>query len=721
MDVRSKLIDQYLPPDGAFALESLIATTYNVQWEFVEEDLLPVALGVRAPTSRMKAFRAELERRLSACYVSILYDPRSCDKLGRLSARVDAIPILGRKQHAKISLLLFSRPSGKPSTPPERRARLILGSANLTWPGFRENIEVVSALEFGGKQSAAPALLQAAVDLTRKIAASISSDQLRTQLEAFETFATELADAGGNGGTSVVLVDGGAVVTALRDAWAELAPGAQDAATPDVVTIVSPFWPEGDNPAAPVVELVRALGTPARLELVCSGDLSPDRSRVLPILPRRLPQRVKEDLDTAVAVRPARLSDQEGEPASEDEDDATEDLKLARPVAHTEQPRRALHAKIIAVRGRDGCAVYIGSSNCTRRGISTRGTAALNWEAGLVYRLGARETGFIDALLDFAGPPIEVSGDAEIDVVEPTRDPEMPVAAFLREVVANRTRLSIRFASGAERPADLQMYMADARDPRRRYLVFGGDGAAQEGEDVEIGIESCSQVDDDENVLPNEHVGVENLSATLRVKWDRYDVDYPVRFDDKATLPAVPGALALSEAELIRYFLTGRDPWADGMASPDGSGNTNSATPCVEEAVDTRRILSYFMRTFVDALPGIESAMMEGARSRPALHATLLGPTSPVALVERAVESIERGPGLSEPKKTPIAVAFQIAEILAAMARCRSTMPTQELREEFLVAIEHCRSILDNLWPQQKQLEPDAFKRYRRMIVGGGR
>jgi len=92
-----------------------------------------------------------------------------------------------------------------------------------------------------------------------------------------------------------------------------------------------------------------------------------------------------------------------------------------------------------------------------------------------------------------------------------------------------------------------------------------------------------------------------------------------------------------------------------------------------------------------------------------------------VALVERAVESIERGPGLSEPKKTPIAVAFQIAEILAAMARCRSTMPTQELREEFLVAIEHCRSILDNLWPQQKQLEPDAFKRYRRMIVGGGR
>jgi hypothetical protein len=60
MDIRSKLIDHYLPPDSSFSLESLVATTYNVQWEFIEEELLAMALGVRAPTSRMRAFRAEL-------------------------------------------------------------------------------------------------------------------------------------------------------------------------------------------------------------------------------------------------------------------------------------------------------------------------------------------------------------------------------------------------------------------------------------------------------------------------------------------------------------------------------------------------------------------------------------------------------------------------------------------------------------------------------------
>lgn len=720
MELRSKLIDQYLPPDGSFALESLIATTYKVQWEFLEEELLPIALGVRAPTSRMRAFRAELERRLSACDVSILYDPRGCDKLGRLSARVDAIPVLGRKQHTKVSLLLFSRRSGKDGDRPERCARLILGSANLTRPGFRENIEVVAALDFGGKRGASPTLLRAAVELIQQIAAPVTSDQLRAQIQAFEEFSADLQDAEGNRGETAILVDGRTVVPALQKAWADLAQGVREAEAPDLVTIVSPFWPEGDDSAVPVVNLVRALGTAARIELVCSGDLSPDRRRAVPILPPTLARRVKNDLGAAVAVRPAQLFEHEADDASEDDDDVTEESELARPLAQTERPRRALHAKIIVVRGRRGCAVYIGSSNCTRRGISTRAAAAPNWEAGLVYRLGPRETGFVDALLGFAGPPIEVPADGEIEVIAPTREPEEAVPIFLREVVARGTHLSLCFVPGVERPPDLQLYMADARDSSRRYQVFGGDADARAGQQVEVELESSPQVDDDGNVLPTVRVGVENVSATVRILWDTHDVDYPVRFDDKAALPTVPGARSLSEADLIEYFLTGRDPWAEDEISAGDGGNTGVAAPVVDAAVDTRRILSYFMRTFVDALPGIESAMMEGARSRPALRAALFGPTSPVALVERCVESLEHAPGPSDPEKTPVAVAFQVVEIMAAMARCRSVMLTKELPEEFSAAIGRCNSKLDRLRQRHAQLRGGAFERYRRAFVGGG-
>lgn len=64
MERTFRLIDYYLPPGEGFVLESLVATTYQVDFEFVEEDLLAVAFGVRSPISRLKAFRSELERKL---------------------------------------------------------------------------------------------------------------------------------------------------------------------------------------------------------------------------------------------------------------------------------------------------------------------------------------------------------------------------------------------------------------------------------------------------------------------------------------------------------------------------------------------------------------------------------------------------------------------------------------------------------------------------------
>ena len=64
MAANNRLIEYYLPPQEGFVLESLVATTYQVDFEFLEEDLLARALGVRAPISRMPAFRSELERRL---------------------------------------------------------------------------------------------------------------------------------------------------------------------------------------------------------------------------------------------------------------------------------------------------------------------------------------------------------------------------------------------------------------------------------------------------------------------------------------------------------------------------------------------------------------------------------------------------------------------------------------------------------------------------------
>ena len=109
MERSFRLIDYYLPPGEGFVLESLVATTYRVDFEFFEEELLAAALGVRSSVSRMRAFRSELERKLQKAEVSVLYDLGGCDRLARLSPRIDAIPVVARKLHSKISLLMWVR------------------------------------------------------------------------------------------------------------------------------------------------------------------------------------------------------------------------------------------------------------------------------------------------------------------------------------------------------------------------------------------------------------------------------------------------------------------------------------------------------------------------------------------------------------------------------------------------------------------------------------
>lgn len=184
MERTNRLIDYYLPPGEGFVLESLVATTYQVDFEFVEEELLAVAFGVRSPISRLKAFRSELERKLQKAEVSVLYDLSGCERLARLSPRIDAIPISARKLHSKISLLMWVREDRAGGWKPDRRMRLIVGSANLTRQGFRQNYECVVSIDFGGRNTSSRSLLTKAIELIQQIATESKSPQLASQLAA---------------------------------------------------------------------------------------------------------------------------------------------------------------------------------------------------------------------------------------------------------------------------------------------------------------------------------------------------------------------------------------------------------------------------------------------------------------------------------------------------------------------------------------------------------
>jgi len=719
MDKSQRLIDFYLPPAEGFVLESLVATTYQVDFEFFEEELLAAALGVRAPTSRLKAFRSELERRLQTTDVSVLYDLRGCERLARLSPRIDPIPITGRKLHSKISLLMWVRNEQDRRQPPDRRMRLIVGSANLTRRGFRENYECIAAVDYGGRNASPRSLLGTAVGLVRQIAAESDSPQLQRQLDFFETQANLLPEGDFSEDDPSTVVIAEQVVPTIQRLWNELTDE-----SPSQLTVVSPFWPQGATASDALFDLVDRLQTPSRVELVCRGALSADGNHWLPEFDAEVATSLKRKLKGRLFLR-AALPDVGIESADDDGGDAgdeTEEHELAQGLvskkSKEDQIQRPLHAKVILLDGPDGSVLYAGSSNCTRRGLGLGGPT--NWEAGYAYRLTPKQRKQIQPLLAFSGPATEVLPDKPPKTQPPQREDEPAVPAFLSEVTASGPKITLTFRDGVPVPDDLVVVMEiPSRITEASYwLLYRRESSAVSVQEITADLSNCRRCDRDLADLPEDsdsgpivpHVFVE-------VRWEGHVATFPVRFDDKATLPLLLVGRKPTEGELIEYFLFGREP-GDDDGDDEGTGD-NGKGPKADRPIDTRRILAYFIRRFVQAIPGIEAELQRASYSRTALEAALRGPTSPLELAERAFASLSAPPGPDEPEKTPTAVGFQLTEVVAALLRCRDRLEDASLKECFDSVIGHCRGLLNNLVDNHPELKEKTFPLYQRRFVGG--
>ncbi len=714
-----KLLDHYLPPGDGFVLESFVATTYQVDFEFLEEDLLSVALGIRAPSSRMRAFRSEMERRLQTTDVSVLYDPRGCPRLARLSPRIDPIPVMNRKLHAKLTLLMWVRTALVTQEEPQRRVRLIVGSANLTRQGFRENYECAVAMDYGGGDKAPSALLLQAIALIGRIGAQSPSPQLSRQLAAFQSYAARLPDGPSKSDDPIALVTAEDTVPQLSAAFKEISATGSTA-----MTIVSPFWPEGATAVDAMVELTARLGPAERVDLVCRSALAPDGRSWLPEFDAELAAQLRGRIDARLFLRPALPHIASGAPEQlpDDAGDETEDDELARRIApHQMAPghsQRALHAKLILVDGQHGSVLYAGSSNCTRRGMGLGGPS--NWEAGLIYRLSRKHRRQIGDLLGMAADPIEVLPGQKPRTVAPTREPDLPVPSFLEEIVAYPSLVTIRFRSAVEVPDDLVILMpipTTAGDAGYRILYRSGVSKPEAGE-AKVDLRSCSRCNENLEPVPDAPVeGAIPLHVYVEVRWDGKVAQFPVRFDDKATLPLLLVGRRPTEGELIEYFLFGHEP--DPGGEPHDTSGKGSLAPDPDGPIDTRRILAYFMRRFVQAIPGIEAEIARAAYSRTALDAALRGPTGVLELAERAFLSLTKNPGPDEPIKTPTAIGFQLVEITAALGRCREKLVDKELQACFEPALNRCRELLNQLVANNPQLGDRAFQAYSRQFLGG--
>ena len=656
-----RLIERWEAPQG-FRLASVVATTYELQADFLEEDLLPVALGLRLPPARGRDFRLELEHALGDTEVSIFFHPGRYQSGLRRSPRIDLVPLPeGRypKLHAKVVLMRFVTPAAR--GPSHQVVRLVVGSANLTGSGYRSNIEVAASVDDtpGGSPEAATAVRDAVDWLERLIGSTTDqvTQQLRDMKAVFASRPAPRRDA------------------RLRFVGLPSENGFPPLAGPrervDELTIASPFWPLGDDLSDVATALARLCGGRWRaVRLVGPADLD-ERGNARPVIPAAF---VRALLDMGAKVKVAAADPGYG-CVTADEDDEGEFDEIAERRGSNPQGNRSLHAKALLAVGGKTTRLAIGSFNLTRKGLGLVRNS--NAEAGLLWSLPNDEASGLGGVVSFGTAWRKVIRKPEEFVVEPGQfdgDDEGGWPAFILSLRAKRDELLVE-GDSATWPGKVVIRMRDIRSRLLnqeqwfdRWTVrapTGTDGVFSASTPLKASWLERSHARDGQPwpALPD---------IEAEVSWDGNAATLPVVFEDKHLFPVVESRSREDEQSLVAWFL-GLRPASE--KEDEGFGHSIDPIRGKGEPPPTPGdILSYLVRDFVHALPGVRNRLTDAGMTETGLRAALLGHRSPVELARESLRAY-RTPQLGKPRKTPVATAFQLVEL----RRLLQTVPLPEL------------------------------------------
>ena len=698
----SRFLDLWVPPAG-YRLVSILATTYHLHADFLEEDLLPVALGLRQSSARGREFRIELEQALQDTDVTIYLHPDGYQPGLRRSPRVDLIPLPEArtpKLHAKVGLLRFVPETG--GGPAEELVRLVVGSANLTSSGYRTNIEIGVALDDapGGDATTATAVRDAAAWLRGAIPpATLQARSQHRSLQAI--FDARPVDASRDGMSFIGMPRRGGLVEALA---------AIDVGEIQTLTVVSPFWPTGEEPRDVVDALFKACGGKPKLVRL-AGPACEVEGALYPEMPPSLLRALREHVAVEVAYADPRYACSQSDSQLAYEGDEYGDMGATRGKAVA---WRSLHAKILLLEGSRASVLAAGSFNFTRKGLGVHGLAS-NTEAGVIWSLPTKSGARFASLVDFVGPWRKVDGAPEEMVKAPgpmdgTSGQVWP--AFIHSIRATREGVTIE-GDGALWPAEVRLSMRDIRarlvqlqrdfDP---WVIVRPPTGHQVDETLRL---TSSWLDDDGHQALARYPALADLDITL--EWDGQQAVLPVVFVDKHEFPVVERASREDERALIDWFL-GLCPANESESTGFGHSVDPSIPVHQAETSRTSGILSYLLRDFVHALPGIRARLEEGAATETGMRSALLGPRSPAKLADEILAAWKR-PGLGQPRKTEIATAFQLIELRQLVAHVSlPALPdgmTDQLRAQ---CIEHIDTTLVEVTSRLKPSVDPALKRY---------
>lgn len=629
------LLELWRPPADAGEPVGCIATTFTFDAEHFDRHCLGRFLGVESDPDREGiSFLIEREDALSKVYAGVLVDHHHAK--GSHSLRWDLLPVRvpGGIQHAKVSVLCWSK-----------LIRIVVGSANLTEPGYRQNRELVTVID-SREDAAHLTLLSDVVKFLRAVLAfapGARTEQSPKQ-RAEDFLGTVLRQARrwseAPAGRELRVEFAPTLPTARRgvsrSAW-EQAVGAATRGNRAIerIALASPFFDRGDAKGF-VGEVYGALAPRGLVELA-------------------VPALIEEGERSARLAAPKALWT--------DAQDSSVDVWVYQLPRHDPQGEvRPWHAKVLLVESDRYAVLLTGSANCTSAGL---GIGRANIEAGLMHVIDHKRKGTLKHLTSLVWSPdrmLEHPGEAEWEGsgVEPGEEDASPVL-----------------------PGGFQVALYEGGESPCFHLTIDTKGLPEAWQVVGLG-------QSEHEILNESSLSAATGTATLTVPWpepyppaellvrwgEAAVAEWPFNVRDPGRIPPPRQLESMSAEDLLRV-LAASDPqmalraWARSQAvDVDFDPDEDSAVPIDLDPLrryDLGQTMLHVVRRRARLLSQYCKALGRAVRSEAALQSRLWGPCGARLLLDRIVAEA------SADQDGPDAGLLKVADTLIALAEVEYT------------------------------------------------